>query len=77
MYEKGCTQKSIDACSALGMLHYAGRSGVPKDQDKAAAALWNVSIAPGKSAKVVMKKAGTYDYFCRYHPNMTGRVIVK
>jgi plastocyanin len=38
--------------------------------------LWNVSIAPGKRAKVVMKKVGTFDYFCRYHPNMTGRIVV-
>ena len=40
------------------------------------AAMWNVSIAPGKSAKVVMKKAGSYDYYCRYHPNMVARLIV-
>jgi plastocyanin len=40
------------------------------------ASLWNVSIAPGKSEKVVMKKAGTFDYYCRYHPNMVARVIV-
>ena len=45
--------------------------------DKASTAAWNVSIAPGKSAKVVMTKAGTYDYFCRYHPNMTARLVVK
>ena len=38
--------------------------------------VWNVSIAPGKSAKVVMKKAGSYDYYCRYHPNMVARLIV-
>ena len=40
------------------------------------AAVWNVSIAPGKSAKVVMKKAGSFDYYCRYHPNMVARLIV-
>ena len=39
--------------------------------------LWNVSIAPGKSAKVVMKKAGTFDYYCRYHPNMVARIVVR
>jgi plastocyanin len=38
--------------------------------------LWNVSIAPGKSAKVVVKKAGTFDYYCRYHPNMVARISV-
>lgn len=40
-------------------------------------ALWNVSIAPGKSARVVMKKPGTYAYFCRFHPNMTAWLDVK
>jgi plastocyanin len=44
--------------------------------DKKKPPLWNVSIAPGKSARVVMKTAGTFDYYCRYHPNMIGRVIV-
>jgi plastocyanin len=38
--------------------------------------LWNVSMAPGKSAKVVMKKAGTFDYYCRYHPNMVAKLVV-
>ena len=38
--------------------------------------LWNVSMAPGQSARVVMKKAGTFDYFCRYHPNMIARLVV-
>jgi plastocyanin len=41
-----------------------------------AAGVWNVSIAPGKSLKVVMKKAGTFDYYCRYHPNMVAKLIV-
>jgi plastocyanin len=40
-------------------------------------ALWNVSIAPGKSATVVMKTRGSFDYFCRYHPNMVARLTVK
>ena len=39
-------------------------------------AKWNVSIAPGKSAKVVMKTAGTYTYYCRYHPNMVAYLNV-
>jgi plastocyanin len=38
--------------------------------------VWNVSMAPGKSARVVMKKAGTFDYYCRYHPNMVARLVV-
>lgn len=38
-YDKGCTQKSVDACNALGMVYHSGRSGAPKDKEKAAAAL--------------------------------------
>ena len=37
---------------------------------------WDVSMAPGKRGRVVMKKAGTFDYYCRYHPNMIGRLVV-
>ncbi|HXZ46831.1 MAG TPA: cupredoxin family copper-binding protein [Pseudolabrys sp.] len=37
---------------------------------------WNVNIAPKQSASVVLKKAGAADYFCKFHPNMKGRVTV-
>ena len=37
---------------------------------------WNVVIAPKKSSQLVLKKAGTFDYYCKYHPNMKGRVVV-
>jgi plastocyanin len=37
---------------------------------------WDVSMAAGKRARAVMKKAGTFDYYCRYHPNMVGRLTV-
>jgi len=37
---------------------------------------WDLTIEPGQSAKAVMTHAGTFDYFCRLHPNMTGRVII-
>lgn len=40
-------------------------------------AMWNVSIAPGKSARVVMKKPGSYVYYCRFHPNMVAWLDVK
>jgi len=35
---------------------------------------WNVVIAPKQSGRVVLKKSGAVDYFCKYHPNMKGRV---
>lgn len=37
---------------------------------------WNVTLAPGKSARVVMKAAGRFAYYCRFHPNMTGTLTV-
>ena len=37
---------------------------------------WNVVTGPKQSGRVVLKKAGAVDYFCKYHPNMKGRVIV-
>ena len=38
---------------------------------------WRVTLAAGKSASVVLKKAGTVEYYCEYHPNMTAKVVVK
>jgi plastocyanin len=37
---------------------------------------WNVIIAPNKTEKLVLQKAGTVDYYCKYHPNMKGRLTV-
>lgn len=37
---------------------------------------WNVAIAPNQTARLVVKKPGNVDYFCKYHPNMKGRVVV-
>ena len=37
---------------------------------------WDVTIAPQKTARVVLRKAGAVDYYCRFHPNMKARVIV-
>lgn len=37
---------------------------------------WDVTIAANSSASVVLKKAGTIDYYCRFHPNMKGRSII-
>lgn len=31
---------------------------------------FDVTIAPKKTAKSVLNKAGTVDYYCRFHPNM-------
>jgi plastocyanin len=37
---------------------------------------WDVMIGPNKTGRVVLKKAGTVDYYCKFHPNMTGRLII-
>jgi plastocyanin len=31
---------------------------------------WDVTLPPKKTVTLVLKKAGTIDYYCRFHPNM-------
>ncbi len=38
---------------------------------------WDVVIRVGRKVRMPLKKAGTVDYFCKYHPNMTGQIVVK
>jgi plastocyanin len=37
---------------------------------------WDVIIPPGSTKSVVVKADGTVDYYCKFHPNMTGQVTV-
>ena len=37
---------------------------------------WDVVIPPKKSATMVIKKAGEFEYYCRFHPNMKARIDV-
>ena len=37
---------------------------------------WDVAIPPKGTGRVMLQHAGDVDYFCRYHPNMTGRISV-
>jgi plastocyanin len=37
---------------------------------------WDVMIAKGEAARLVLTKSGTFAYFCRMHPNMTGTINV-
>lgn len=37
---------------------------------------FDVSVPAGKIASVVVAKAGTFEYFCRIHPSMTGKIVV-
>ena len=38
---------------------------------------WNVTLPPKKSGSLVLKKAGTIDYYCRFHPNMKATLKVE
>ena len=37
---------------------------------------WDVTMPPNKTVTSVLKKAGTIDYYCRFHPNMKAMLIV-
>jgi plastocyanin len=37
----------------------------------------DVTIPPHQSASIVVTMAGTTDYYCRFHPNMRGRIVVQ
>jgi len=42
----------------------------------ASATVWEVLILAGKTAQLLMTQPGTVEYFCRFHPNMKGKIIV-
>ena len=37
---------------------------------------FDVTLPPKKTATLVLKKAGTIDYYCRFHPNMKATLTV-
>jgi plastocyanin len=37
---------------------------------------WEVMLPVGKSGSITVDAAATLDYFCRFHPNMKGRITV-
>ena len=37
---------------------------------------WDVAIAAGKTAQLVLTTAGTFAYYCKFHPGMTGNIHV-
>ena len=37
---------------------------------------WDVAQPPKKTVPLVVKKAGSIDYYCRHHPNMKGTIVV-
>ena len=37
---------------------------------------WDVMIPPNKAARVLLKRPGQIEYYCRFHPNMRGRITI-
>ena len=37
---------------------------------------WDVTMPPKKTVTMVLKKAGTIEYYCRFHPNMKATLNV-
>ena len=38
---------------------------------------FDVTMPPSKTMTLVLKKAGTVDYYCRFHPNMKATLVVE
>lgn len=37
---------------------------------------FDVDLPPGAAGKITLKRSGTISYFCRFHPGMTGTLVV-
>jgi plastocyanin len=37
---------------------------------------WDVAMPPKRTVNSVVKKAGTVEYYCRFHPNMKATLVV-
>ena len=37
---------------------------------------WDVAIAAGNTAQLALTSAGTFAYYCKFHPGMTGSIHV-
>ena len=37
---------------------------------------WDITIPPKRTSTLVLKKAGTVDYYCRLHPNMKATLVI-
>lgn len=38
---------------------------------------WDVMIPANASKSVVLKAAGAVDYYCKFHPQMTGKITIE
>ena len=37
---------------------------------------WDIVVPPNDTKRITLKAAGTVDYYCRFHPNMTGQIVI-
>jgi plastocyanin len=37
---------------------------------------FDVMLPAGKSGSIVVRRAGIFDYICKFHPNMKGKITV-
>ena len=37
---------------------------------------FDVNVPPGQKGSAMVNRSGTFSYICRYHPNMTGEIVV-
>jgi plastocyanin len=37
---------------------------------------WDIVMPPNTKKELVLKSAGTLDYYCKFHPNMIGKITV-
>jgi plastocyanin len=38
---------------------------------------WDFNLPRGSKQRLALNKTGSFDYFCRLHPNMKGRIVVE
>ena len=38
---------------------------------------FDVNVLPKRKGSTVVKAPGTFNYICRYHPNMKGQIVVE
>jgi plastocyanin len=50
---------------------FIGHTATARNKD------WDVTILPNHSGRVRVQHAGKVEYYCRFHPNMTGAINVE
>jgi plastocyanin len=64
------------AVNAGDTVVWDNRDLVPHTATSQALEVETGGLAPGASASQVIGRKGTYEYVCRFHPAMTGRLVV-